>query len=262
MASPQNHGSKLLIKLKLAAIRQGGTRLWPWILLVVSLSFFAMYWFRQPLLSFVNDAYVLLTDRELVAEYVGSFGACAPLVFMAIQIFQVIFAPIPGEATGFIGGYLFGAFTGCFYSTIALTIGSWLNFSIGRFLGRRWVRRILPQSKLERYDYLVRHQGILVVFLLFLFPGFPKDYLCLIIGVSTMPMRVFLLLAFAGRIPGTLMLSFQGALAFEKNYVILSIILVINLIVVYFGYRHREEIYRWVEQINGSPPATIDEDEH
>ena len=240
-------------KLKLAAIRQWVNRLWPWMLLLACLSLFAMYWFRQPLLIFVDDAYAFLTNRERVAEYVGSFGASAPLVFMAIQILQVLFAPIPGEATGFIGGFLFGAFTGCFYSTIALTIGSWLNFCIGRFLGKRWVRRIIPQAKMERYDYLVRHQGILVVFLLFLFPGFPKDYLCLIIGVSTMPMRVFLLLAFVGRIPGTLMLSFQGALVFEKNYAILSVILVINLIVVYYAYRYREPIYRWVEKINGSP---------
>jgi uncharacterized membrane protein YdjX (TVP38/TMEM64 family) len=115
---------------------------------------------------------------------------------------------------------------------------------------------------MDRYDYLVRHQGLLVVFLLFLFPGFPKDYLCLMIGVSTMPMRVFLLLAFIGRIPGTLMLSFQGALAFEKNYLILSVILVLNLIAIYFGYRYRERIYRWVEKINGSPSAIIDEGDH
>lgn len=214
-----------------------------------------MYWYRQPLLIFVNDSYDLLSDRDRISEYVGSFGASAPLVFMALQILQVIFAPIPGEATGFIGGYLFGAFTGALYSTISLTIGSWLNFCIGRFLGKRWIRRIIPRAKLERYDYLIRHQGILVVFLLFLFPGFPKDYLCLIIGVSTMPMRVFLLLAAVGRIPGTLMLSFQGALVFEKNYLILSGLLVINLIVVYYGYRYREAIYRWVEKINGSPPS-------
>lgn len=251
-----------MIKHKLAVIRQRGFRHWPWMLLVVFISLFVIYWFRRPLLIFLDDSFVLLTDRDRVADYVRSFGAAAPLAFMAIQILQVIFAPIPGEATGFIGGYLFGAFTGCFYSTIALTIGSWLNFCIGRLLGKRWIRRIIPKAKMERYDYLVRHQGILVVFLLFLFPGFPKDYLCLIIGVSTMPMRVFLLLALIGRIPGTLMLSFQGALVFEKNYLILSVILAINLIVVYFGYRYREIIYRWVEKINGSPPATIDEGEH
>ncbi|MGD9368127.1 MAG: TVP38/TMEM64 family protein [Desulfobacteraceae bacterium] len=236
--------------------------LWPWMLCAIGLCVFLIYWFREPLLYGLSVSYDLLTNRERVADYVTSYGAGAPFVFMAIQIFQVILAPIPGEATGFIGGYLFGAFTGCFYSTIALTIGSFLNFCIGRFIGKHWVRRIIPQARFDKLDHLIRHQGLLVVFVLFLFPGFPKDYLCLFLGVSTMPMRVFLLQAFLGRIPGTLMLSLQGALVFEKNYLIFCLIVVINLIAVYLAYRHREALYQWVEKINGPPTATIDEDEH
>ena len=177
-----------------------------------------IYWFREPLTAMLRTSYDLLVQRDRFAAYVASYGAAAPIAFMTIQVLQVIFAPIPGEATGVIGGYLFGAFEGCVYSTIALTLGSWINFCIGRFLGKRWVRKLIPDRRLLKFDHIIRHQGILVVFILFLIPGFPKDYLCLIIGVSTMPMRVFLILAGIGRIPGTLMLSLQGALVFEKNY--------------------------------------------
>ncbi len=250
-----------MVKDHLSALWRRMLRLWPWILAIACICTFLVYWYWQPLVSGMSAAYDLLTDRDRVTNYVRSFGHSAPLVFMAIQILQVIFAPIPGEATGFIGGYLFGAFKGCFYSTIALTIGSWINFSIGRFLGKRWVRRILPQARFERFDYLVRHQGILVVFLLFLFPGFPKDYLCLFLGVSTIPMRVFLLLAAVGRIPGTLMLSLQGGLVYEKNYLIFVLVVAVNIVLVYLGYLYRESIYRWVDKINGTAPATIDEDE-
>lgn len=219
-----------------------------------------MYWYWEPLISSLTIAYDLLSDRERVTAYVRSFGQAAPLVFMAIQISQVIFAPIPGEATGFIGGYLFGAFAGCFYSTVALTIGSWINFCIGRFLGKRWVRRMVPRERLEKFDFLIRHQGLLVVFLLFLFPGFPKDYLCLFLGVSTIPMRVFVLMALVGRIPGTLMLSLQGGLLYEKNYLIFVLVVAANIVLVYLGYRYRESIYRWVNKINGSATTTIDGD--
>jgi len=218
------------------------------------------FWYRDPLIDLLNEIYAILTDRERIAAYVTSFGASAPFVFMAIQIAQVIMAPIPGEATGFIGGYLFGAFAGCIYSTIALTLGSWINFVIGRFLGKRWVRGIIPKDKLEKFDHKVRHQGILVVFVLFLFPGFRKDYLCLFLGVSTMPLRVFMLIAMIGRIPGTLMLSLQGALVFEKNYLIFCTVVAINVLVVYLGYRYRDAIYGWVEKINGRSAATIDDE--
>lgn len=250
-----------MVRRQLSALWQRLLRLWPWLLGFTCIGIFLVYWYWTPILSGLTISYELLTDRDRVTDYVRSFGHGAPLVFIAIQILQVIFAPIPGEATGFIGGYLFGAFIGCLYSTIALTIGSWINFCIGRFLGKRWVRRIIPQARFERFDYLIRHQGILVVFLLFLFPGFPKDYLCLFLGVSTIPMRVFILMAMVGRIPGTLMLSLQGGLVYEKNYLIFVLVVAVNIVLVYFGYRYRESIYRWVDKINGPSPATIDEDE-
>jgi uncharacterized membrane protein YdjX (TVP38/TMEM64 family) len=237
-------------------------RLWPWITAVVCAGLLIVYWFQKPLSHSVQQIFAVLTDRQRVVAFVASFGGAAPLVFMVIQIAQVVLAPIPGEATGFIGGYLFGAFTGFFYSTIALALGSWINFAIGRFLGKRWVRQVIPKQNLEKFDYMLRHQGLLVIFVLFLFPGFPKDYLCLFLGVSTMPVRVFLLMATVGRIPGTLMLSLQGALVFERNYLIFCLVVSINLLGVYLGYRYREAIYHWVEKFNGPAATAIDEEDH
>jgi uncharacterized membrane protein YdjX (TVP38/TMEM64 family) len=240
-------------------LRQSLARIWPWVLGCVLLFVILMFWFRIPLINGGKQVLELLTDRARIQGFVASFGTGAPLVFMSIQVLQVIFAPLPGEITGFVGGFLFGAYAGCFYSTIALGIGSWLNFVIGRYLGKRWVRRVVPKEKMEKYDYLIRHQGLLVVLMFFLFPGFPKDYLCLCLGVSTIPMRVFLPMATLGRIPGTLMLSLQGALVFEKDYLVFSLVLAANIVAVFFVYRHREALYAWIEKINGQSSQTIDD---
>lgn len=241
-------------------IRKAFFRLWPWIAGAVCLGLLIIFLFREPIVRNVQHLYHLLTDRERITAFVGSFGATAPLAFIAIQVAQVVLAPIPGEATGFIGGYLFGAFLGCAYSSVGLTLGSWINFTIGRFLGKKWLRRLIPVEKMKKYDHMIRHQGLLVSLVLFLIPGFPKDYLCLVLGMSTMPMRVFLLMAAIGRIPGTLMLSLQGALVFEKNYFVFCLVVSINLLGVYLGYRYREAIYKWVEKINGADTPAIDED--
>lgn len=234
-------------------------RFWLALVLVCLLCVGLLFWFWVPLSAAVADIYHLMTHRERFAQVVASFGMAAPLIFMLLQVLQVILAPIPGEATGFIGGYLFGAAYGCLYSTVALTIGSWLNFGIGRFLGRHWVRRLIPEHRLRRFDYLLRHQGALVVFALFVLPGFPKDYMCLFLGISTMPARLFLAMALVGRIPGTLMLSLNGALVFEKNYLLFALIMVVNVILLVLAYRYREALYRWIEKINGRPADRIDD---
>jgi uncharacterized membrane protein YdjX (TVP38/TMEM64 family) len=194
--------------------------------------------------------YTLFTDREAVKNFITSFGMAAPLVFVMIQILQVIFAPIPGEVTGFIGGYLFGVAKGFLLSSIALTVGSWLNFSIGRILGRQYVRKLIPADVLERFDRVLKHQGLIVSFILFIIPGFPKDYLCLFLGFSTIPFKIFMILAAVGRMPGTLLLSLQGAYLFEQNYWLLALIFGLCLLAAFLGYRYREIVYGWVGKLN------------
>jgi uncharacterized membrane protein YdjX (TVP38/TMEM64 family) len=169
---------------------------------------------------------------------------------MTIQVLQVIFAPVPGEVTGFIGGYLFGAANGFLFSSLALTVGSGLNFCIGHFLGRRYIRKWIPVDVLERFDRVLKHQGVIVSFILFIIPGFPKDYLCLFLGFSTIPFKVFIALAAIGRMPGTLLLSLQGASVFSQNYGLFALIFGLCLLAAVLGYRYREAVYGWVEKLN------------
>ena len=199
--------------------------------------------FKAPLI----DWYDRLTDREGIKTYIQSWGAAAPLVFMAIQVAQVIFAPIPGEVSGFVGGYVFGATQGFIYSSIGLAAGSAINFGIGRALGFRYIRKVIPQKNLEKFDRFITHQGVIVLLGMFLFPGFPKDYLCIFLGATAMPFKIFILLAGFGRMPGTLMLSVQGAFLLEKKYGLLAGVLLISLVVVLIAVRYRQVLYRWAE---------------
>lgn len=209
------------------------------------------YVYRQYLWEKITYFYHLLSDRDQIKIFVASFGHGAPAIFIIIQILQVIFAPFPGEATGFIGGFLFGTAKGFLYSSIGLTLGSWINFSIGRFVGKRFVRKMIPEPQLDRLDKIIKHQGVIVLFILFIIPGFPKDYLCLFLGLSTMPVKIFLILTGIGRMPGTLMLSLQGSYFFEQRYGLFAVIMVLCLIVIFLAFKYREPLYQWLEKFNG-----------
>lgn len=206
--------------------------------------------FRDPIWQFVHNTSVFLTDRGRIEAFIASFGRAAPFIFMGVQILQVILAPIPGEATGFIGGYLFGWLFGFIYSSLALAIGSWINFSIGRVLGERYVRRMISPQRFARFDRLVRRQGIIVIFLLFIFPGFPKDWLSLFLGITTLPVKVFLVMATIGRMPGTLLLSLQGELLIERNYPLLAVLFVVSLLLAGGAYLVKDKLYSWIEKSN------------
>ena len=187
------------------------------------------------------DLHTLFSDRNTLIDYVNSFGALSVVVFIALQILQVLFAPIPGEVTGFIGGFIYGSVLGTIYSTIGLTIGSWLAFALARGLGLPFVEKAVSGGILQKYDYFMEHQGKLVTFILFLIPGFPKDALCYVIGLSHMPTRAFLLISITGRLMGTAMLSISGECARYDQHGALWLLLAVSAVfcIVAFFYRDR-----------------------
>jgi uncharacterized membrane protein YdjX (TVP38/TMEM64 family) len=193
--------------------------------------------------------YELFTDRVWVREMVKSAGWASTLVFVGLQIGQVIFAPIPGEVTGFLGGYMFGALNGFLLSTVGLTAGSMLAFGIGHFLGERVVRKLVRCESFEKYNQLVQYKGVLVIFIFFLVPGFPKDYLCMFLGLTTLPGRVFFVVSTVGRLPGTLALSLQGASIFEKDYMFFAIVTALTLLFALGAWLLRDPLYRWMARL-------------
>jgi uncharacterized membrane protein YdjX (TVP38/TMEM64 family) len=195
------------------------------------------------------------TDKELIKHVLKSAGALAPLFFIVIQSLQVVFAPIPGEATGFIGGYLFGVPLGFLYSTIGLTLGSVGAFLLARWLEEHVVARWIPKEILQKFDFLMERQGALISFILFLLPGFPKDYLCFVLGLSRMPFKLFLIISTVGRIPGTLLLTLQGAKVYQGDYWSTGIILgLCLLLIMVLGY-YREAVYQYIRRFDHPPAA-------
>jgi uncharacterized membrane protein YdjX (TVP38/TMEM64 family) len=210
----------------------------------IGISVLVLLFFGLALYLFIfhSDIYLTFLDRKRLAAFVKSYGSFSPIIFVSLQIFQVLFAPIPGEVTGFIGGFLYGNFFGVLYSTIGLGVGSWLAFIFARWAGQPLVERIISYKTIQRYDYLMAHQGTWIAFLLFLIPGFPKDYLCYLLGLGHMNLKTFLIISTAGRFLGTLILTMQGHLVREKNYLLLGIVIGLSLIAVLIAFLFRGKI--------------------
>lgn len=188
------------------------------------------------------DLYLFFVDKQKAITLINSYHPYDEVVFVLLQIVQVVAAPIPGEATGLIGGYLYGPLLGTIYSTIGLTIGSWFAFVLARFFGLPLVEKVIKPSTIEKYDYFIEHRGLFISFLLFLIPGFPKDYLCYIMGLSHMKTWHFLAISTIGRLLGTTLLSVSGYCARSGQYIMLAAIITISIIILIPAYLYHEKL--------------------
>ncbi len=199
-------------------------------------------------LFFHFNLYSFFISKKKIVHFINSFGPLSVVIFIGLQILQVIVAPIPGEVNGFIGGYLYGPVMGTLYSTIGLTIGSWLAFVLARWLGLPFVEKIINPQIIQKYDHFMEHRGTLITFILFLIPGFPKDALSYIIGLSHMKTSIFLLVCTSGRLLGTAMLSISGNYARNDKNVAMLAILGISALLVLLAYYYHEEILNLVRK--------------
>ncbi len=201
------------------------------------------------------DLWRFFRDRQQIVLFIKSFKY-DELAFIVLQIAQVIAAPIPGEVSGFIGGYLYGPLWGTIYSTIGLTLGSWLAFILARFFGEPLLEKMVKKEVFEKFDHFMEHKGLLVSFLLFIIPGFPKDYLCYIMGVSRIPVFTFIIISTVGRFFGTMMLSVSGNIARNEQYVLLAIVAAVAVIVSFLAWRYHDQILQVLKKNGSMPPRS------
>jgi len=197
--------------------------------------------------SWYRLAWEVFGSREQLRMYVTSWGAYAPFAFIAIQAFQVVFAPIPGEVTGAVGGFVFGAWPNVVYSTTGLTLGSVAAFLFARIVGQPLVETLVGAASLERFHYLTEKHGTLFALILFTIPGFPKDMLCYILGLSPMRFIPFATACLIGRIPGTIMLSLSGEAAYEGNWILLAIVSAACIILIGVVFLNKDKIEVWLK---------------
>ena len=183
-------------------------------------------------------------NKKRMAQYLNSLGPWSVVVFVLLQVAQVVAAPIPGEVTGFLGGYLFGKFFGVVLSTIGLTLGSYLAFVLARTFGRPLIEKFIPKSTIQRFDYLLHHKAAFLVFLLFLIPGFPKDWLCYILGLGHLTTTEFLVIGGTGRLFGTILLTLGGSYLKHHQYIRFYILVGIGISVVIVALAYRDKLDR------------------
>jgi uncharacterized membrane protein YdjX (TVP38/TMEM64 family) len=206
-----------------------------------------LYYYREAYLA-VRSAIRFFSKKDVVLAFVASYGVYAPLVFLGVQFLQVLVAPIPGELTGFVGGYLFGVGEGFLYSTVGLTAGSWFAFLISRRFGLPFVRRFVGKETMDKFDYLMEHKGAFFSFIFFLIPGMPKDYFCYLLGLSPMHVMTFLVISTVGRIPGTLVLTLQGQAVRSEEYRVFFVVLGLALVGLVITLIYRDQIEKWLHK--------------
>lgn len=175
------------------------------IMIIISAILWALQ-FVVPASVIENISYYAHHPSEL-----RTLGEGSEWIFILVQILQVVIAPIPGQAAAFAGGFIFGFWKGWFLTTLGLVIGSLIAMVLARLLGISLVRKVVPDSIIQRFDSVISQGGYMTFFMIFLLPALPDDAVCFLAGLTKLKILPLSLVCLLGRAPGMLVLSLTGA---------------------------------------------------
>ena len=156
----------------------------------------------------------IFTNREQLELFIRQSSFWGPLLFIVIQIAQVVIAVIPGGLTCLAGVVFFGPWYGFLYSAVGILIGSCINFYLARRYGEKFIRLFVNDETYEktRKKFLTGKKFDVVFTAAILLPCAPDDVLCMLAGLTDMSWRKFLTILFLGRPVTIVVYSLGGAM--------------------------------------------------
>ncbi len=220
---------------------------------------------------FRQELTAVFRNPETVEQWIAALGTEARLVFLLVQIFQVVVFIVPGEVVQIAGGYLFGIAEGALWSTAGIAVGATVNYWIGRWSGRAFIERFLTEKAAARFTAIATSpRGRLGFFLLFVIPGIPKDVLCYVAGGAAMGFWGFVLISTVGRLPGIIGSAVIGGTAAAEQWFVSVSVFALAVVLFLLGLLFRRRLEGFVERLtrsgrrrnlggsNGEPGATRD----
>ena len=191
--------------------------------------------------QWLPGVYAWLSSPGAVHALVAEHPVLSRLAIVGMNALQIMLAFLPGEPVELASGYAFGFWEG----TILCMAASALASSAIFFAVRRWGWRLagvfFDRSHLERFSWLHNARRLeLVMLVVFLIPGTPKDFLTYFAGLTDMRYAPVLAITTLGRIP-SIVTSTVAASAFGSgNYgVALGSVAVAVLLVAVGGLAYK-----------------------
>ena len=169
---------------------------------------------------------------ENVRTLVGENKFLSVLIFILMQILQIVIFIIPGDIINATGGFLFNIVCGSILSFIGVIIGSIIVFYISRFLGYGFINKFVKKEKLDKIvSFFESNTGFISLFIFCNLPFVPKDVL--MYGAGLTPLKPFKTLSIycLSRIPGIIIWNSMGANLYNQS--ILGIIITLLILLTF-----------------------------
>jgi uncharacterized membrane protein YdjX (TVP38/TMEM64 family) len=188
-------------------------------------------------------------DREALTAYLKSNLVGGAIVYVVLQIMQIIISFIPGQIIQVAGGYIFGLGFCLALTAVGTIVGEFVAFKLAGVLGRDFVFMIAGEERAKSFiKGMSSRRGFVAIILIYLLPGIPKDVFTYVAGLTDLKVLPFLVVSTLSRLPGVVGTIFMGHFVAEKNYVAVGVLLGFAGLVLLAAFIKRKSITSLIDK--------------
>ena len=177
-----------------------------------------------------------LADPAAVRAFVSDHAFVSRLAMLGINIVQVLLAFLPGEPVELASGYAFGFWEGTALCLVASGLATSAIYWATRRWGWRLVGLFFERSLFDRFSWLKNARRLeLIMLIVFLIPGTPKDFLTYFAGLTNMRFLPVVLIATFGRIPSIVTSTIAASAVGSGNWPLVACTLVASALLLAVG---------------------------
>lgn len=177
-----------------------------------------------------------LADARAVRAFVSDHAFVSRLAMLGINIVQVLLAFLPGEPVELASGYAFGFWEGTALCLVASGLATSMIYWATRRWGWKLVGLFFDRSLFDRFSWLKSAKCLeLIMFIVFLIPGTPKDFLTYFAGLTNMRFLPVVLIATFGRIPSIVTSTIAASAVGSGNWPLVACTLVASAFLLAVG---------------------------
>ena len=167
---------------------------------------------------------------------INGMGFLGLLLLFSLQVLQILLVVLPGEPFEVLAGMCYGTWGGWLFITLSVFITTIIIFFSVRKLGEKYLYNFFKKEKVEKImnSKLLKNEANLemVLCLIFLLPGTPKDLFVYIGGLLPVKPLRFILIATFVRFPSVITSTMVGANITKGNWKISLLIYLITFVLV------------------------------
>lgn len=177
-----------------------------------------------------------LADARAVRAFVSEHAFVSRLAMLGINIVQVLLAFLPGEPVELASGYAFGFWEGTALCLVASGLATSMIYWATRRWGWKLVGLFFDRSLFDRFSWLKSAKRLeLIMLIVFLIPGTPKDFLTYFAGLTNMRFLPVVLIATFGRIPSIVTSTITASAVGSGNWPLVACTLVASAFLLAVG---------------------------